>query len=1349
MNSYDYLLSHLSPPCEKMNIRKWIRENREKFWGWIPPKWLVRIQWGWHFLHRLLQRVAYFFRGKRYLGLLLFFSVELLIIIQILQRGLTYLSQNSSQNSSQSLLHNVSLNVSQTLPQDLSQDLSLNGLWSVLFIYTLVLIIYLFWRTGSNLVIEEFADDSDEGIASVEKGIASLLIVEINRINQLYLDVGEQRPLQTSSGDLGQITAVLKVDETGEILKSTIGEAIKIKVGPFELPLYGLVSLVNRISGGPRIRGNIRRRDDAILVTASMSGGDIPFSWKITKKITKKTAPTPSENKTPGDPLEEAVRELACRIFTDVPTAGSFKWEANDHFHKGLRKYRECLRTPKDQVNNLTDAETEFLQTLSYDNLFTTAWYNLGVVYLESGKTSAAEEAFLRALEHDPTNADYHYALALTRFNCMIFATDPITDAPVPKPGACMPDRDILQHSMQATILRQEYAENFNLMALVHLEMFKNEMKQHKSENPISPDKKDRCDHLKQALSCQKKAVAACWKQFYQINMYEKRDDFYINRQWNEKCQFLASCIRDLARILIYQELSSNSADDNKNSKPRLELPEYLLKTSDHFSDSLPNPCPCPEIHWTKGMLHLCRGGSEYSKAEDEFRTAIRIHPGTMKYQVSLGLALHLSNQGQSYPGNSSGGSHPLDTALPLVLKAWKERECMVRNQWESLSELFQLIEWSGLKSDENFQKFKTSAEDIKKCSKLIYDANELLDAFNPDLAYPVEKYYVHLHQNISASESIPLHSEVWPLVSQWYRGHISHLQGRYEYLKSDYLSWNIRSEEFTEENKPYKIAEKHIMNAYREFSDVPREIIRHNLLSKLAITQAKMDTNYPHAIFTSIQDHWTNPFSDYQHSISALLHVEIKDFESARQQWREAIIHGYGVPDFNHYALSRYLENICLTTLRSNGNEPIKEDSEQDTENLVRYNKALALLYAGFDKAVSRVGTEYIVPLTRQNLQNQSERQNGTSPEWIHSLYLGMREYSPDTPDGASPEQTRIICSIDIFRKSNGSGDQKAPNIYKLQANGYLKEIFSVRFKMGEYHLRNKHYQKAIDQFAIISCMCGPPDVCRSGSPESWRGFREYLISILEMGDAYTQMEHFDNAQECYTKIIGFRHLMEGHENSGRYFCYSFRIRIHPLMILIRAYLELARIHAYTGIEAPEHGITTSKSLTESCKLYKKLEMTYNVNNLRRADSEYFDENIHRVRSDYLKIQGMIALDITNQPDEAIPLLEKSISIRDDAESYVYLLRALDKIIPPEANYSLEMTKQYDKSSRYLANLTRIGVPEAHLGFVDGFREKIRNVPKPSRGGGKEGTKKYYIVPCTGRPGSPVVICRREKPEK
>jgi tetratricopeptide (TPR) repeat protein len=91
------------------------------------------------------------------------------------------------------------------------------------------------------------------------------------------------------------------------------------------------------------------------------------------------------------------------------------RWQATSTFCEGLRFYRDCLRTPKDNKLKLKQAEKKFIETLAEDREYASANYNLGVLYMELNHVQAAEEAFQRAIGQNTASWRGYYALAVCR----------------------------------------------------------------------------------------------------------------------------------------------------------------------------------------------------------------------------------------------------------------------------------------------------------------------------------------------------------------------------------------------------------------------------------------------------------------------------------------------------------------------------------------------------------------------------------------------------------------------------------------------------------------------------------------------------------------------------------------------------------------------------------------------------------------------------------------------------------------------------------------------------------------------------------------------------------------------
>jgi tetratricopeptide (TPR) repeat protein len=282
--------------------------------------------------------------------------------------------------------------------------------WNVLAVYTLIVLLWWAWRAKKRVVIEDFMDYTTNPSKTDSRGLATLLVVKLAQLHELYRVVDEQRALSTEAKTNQPIDATLKVEDVSQFLTSAISAQSKFSLGPLQIPVGTLMSLVGRLVQGPRILGSLHKDKDVLILTAQRVGDQTAYSWRVDRKLLSSTASQNTYN------LDDMVDELAYRIFTDLALSGSVRWRATSTFSEGLRFYRDCLRTPKDRKVKLKQAEKKFIETLAEDSEFATANYNLGVLYMELDQVQAAEQAFRRAISQNPGSWRGYYALAVCRY---------------------------------------------------------------------------------------------------------------------------------------------------------------------------------------------------------------------------------------------------------------------------------------------------------------------------------------------------------------------------------------------------------------------------------------------------------------------------------------------------------------------------------------------------------------------------------------------------------------------------------------------------------------------------------------------------------------------------------------------------------------------------------------------------------------------------------------------------------------------------------------------------------------------------------------------------------------------
>jgi tetratricopeptide (TPR) repeat protein len=288
---------------------------------------------------------------------------------------------------------------------------------TILATYILTGVIFWSIQARSRMVVENFNNYVGDEFKNAASGASMMLLIKLGQLHDLYQTVDEQRAIHTAALNQSMplqghtaVDAAINVDSIEAFLKDAVSTQSKLQVGPIEIPIGLLLSFIGHIARGPRITGSFhkdRNQDgkDLLILTAQATRNGQPFTWRVEREL-----PGPS---LPAD-LTDLIDEFACRIFTDMTLRSTVRWRAAGSFAKGLRAYRECLRTPKDRIANLRLAEEKFINALTEDTQYTLVHYNLGVVLTELQRKEAATVAFERAIQEDPRSCQAYYALALS-----------------------------------------------------------------------------------------------------------------------------------------------------------------------------------------------------------------------------------------------------------------------------------------------------------------------------------------------------------------------------------------------------------------------------------------------------------------------------------------------------------------------------------------------------------------------------------------------------------------------------------------------------------------------------------------------------------------------------------------------------------------------------------------------------------------------------------------------------------------------------------------------------------------------------------------------------------------------
>jgi tetratricopeptide (TPR) repeat protein len=281
-------------------------------------------------------------------------------------------------------------------------------------------------NSGQRRVIIGHFDDLQTGSSEdAGSGVADLLRVELARLGDLFQTVEDKRAIASGLGPKRSLDATLSVETVASSLQAAVSAESRIGFGPLSLPARFVIAAADRVIRPPRIDGAVHGTDADRVVTAQLDGQS-RLSWRVPLTVTEK-----DHAATNRDPYgHDLFQELALRIFTDLALGRSVRWQASREFVHGLDCVRACLRSPTDRKVNLRYAEDHFLKTLSEDEDFPHAYYNLGVVYHElftltwaNGRQEearnhlhAAERTFEKAVERDPTRWENYFALGQTYF---------------------------------------------------------------------------------------------------------------------------------------------------------------------------------------------------------------------------------------------------------------------------------------------------------------------------------------------------------------------------------------------------------------------------------------------------------------------------------------------------------------------------------------------------------------------------------------------------------------------------------------------------------------------------------------------------------------------------------------------------------------------------------------------------------------------------------------------------------------------------------------------------------------------------------------------------------------------
>jgi hypothetical protein len=355
--------------------------------------------------------------------------------------------------------------------------------------FLLTVLLRLINRARGRIVVDSFVDYTVEEAKAVS-GLATLLVTELGRLRELYLQV-PSRGVPAAVGvdhsgfdrwtDAGSFLTV-SADDASNVLEGAVASDATIQAGPLRIPLGFVLAAVNRITRGPRVVGTVHLTEagGGPTLTAQLIGGGSPGgTWRVDQDQ------EPESEQERKAFLDTMVRELACRMFAQLTLGGRTRWKAVHAFNKYLELYGISYRTPRDRARFLKQAQGKLMEAVAEDEEFELAYYNLGVIYtqlaeaeltserqsqdatsraaldrerLNRARQEAARVAFTRAAERNPERWEAYHALAVTLLARAKSAIDIVDDRPTgPEAGEL---RSVIVHCDQAVELARRHGHS-------------------------------------------------------------------------------------------------------------------------------------------------------------------------------------------------------------------------------------------------------------------------------------------------------------------------------------------------------------------------------------------------------------------------------------------------------------------------------------------------------------------------------------------------------------------------------------------------------------------------------------------------------------------------------------------------------------------------------------------------------------------------------------------------------------------------------------------------------------------------------------------------------------------------
>ncbi|MGN6257341.1 MAG: hypothetical protein ACTHN3_06290 [Solirubrobacterales bacterium] len=511
------------------------------------------------------------------------------------------------------------------------------------------------FQVRSRVVIESFVDFTKEDAKAVS-GLSTLLATELGRLRELYQQIGDLSvPTAVgveNHGGFGRgkeagVFLTVSADDATTVLEDAVPADAGISVGPAKFSLKPILTLVNRVSRGPRLVGSVHLTEagGGPTLTAQLLSKGEPKTWRIDQP---REPVSPEQRKAF---LDTMVRELACRMFSQLTLQGSVRPKAIEAFNRYLELYDEARRTPRDRAHLLKEAQGRLLKAVAEDEQFDLAYYNLGVINtqlvhtermaeeesedatscanfdraeLNAARAEAARVAFERAVGKNPNRWEAFYALAVTRFSAV---SQMRVDGPPPKGEREDALRAVVSLCDQALAVAK--AQKANLAAVYDLRGMA----------------QTRLGDFGGALPSHRKAVRHAWIEYYKARRrnamrLDGLPDVVTHAEAN-----LTAALHDLAFAFERRARIDSRAEDQRQAPSRkLSILDRLdllaARLIFYRAARLAGAGNAVTAASRFERAEAFEASGKFKRAEEQFEKAALIHPRSAEYRARWAQAL-------------------------------------------------------------------------------------------------------------------------------------------------------------------------------------------------------------------------------------------------------------------------------------------------------------------------------------------------------------------------------------------------------------------------------------------------------------------------------------------------------------------------------------------------------------------------------------------------------------------------------------------------------------------------------------------------------------------------------------